>query len=244
MINNNLKSKKVVAIMQPYFLPYIGYWQLINTVDEFIVYDDIEYTKKGWINRNRILANGTAQYITLPLKKDSDYLNIIDRQLAETWKKDKAKTLNKLRNAYLKAPHFESTYNLIEKIITYEEDNLFHFLLNAVSLISKQLSINTPIIISSDLNYDTSLKSQDKVLDICQKVNANIYINAIGGKSLGLYNSEEFQSKNVELQFLKGEISEYQQFDNSFIGGLSIVDLMMFNELDWIKNELNKFEIV
>ncbi len=80
-----------LAIMQPYFFPYIGYFQLINTVDEFVVYDNIEFTKKGWINRNRILVNGKDEYITLPIKKDSDFLHVKDRFLAETWSKDSAK---------------------------------------------------------------------------------------------------------------------------------------------------------
>ena len=84
-----------VAIMQPYFLPYIGYLQLLNSVDKFILYDDIEYTKKGWINRNRIVD---GEIITLPLKKDSDYLNVVERRLSDDWRKQKTKLLNKIES--------------------------------------------------------------------------------------------------------------------------------------------------
>ena len=85
-----------VGIMQPYFFPYIGYFQLMNAVDEFVVYDNIEFTKKGWINRNRILVNGKDAFITISLKKDSDYLDVRDRYLADSWSSDRVKMLNRM----------------------------------------------------------------------------------------------------------------------------------------------------
>src|SRR4030042_5533275 len=96
-----------IAIMQPYFLPYIGYFQLMNAVDEFVIYDNIEFSKKGWINRNRILVNGKDSYITIPLKKDSDYLDVRDRYLAETWSSEKIKMLKRIIGSYRKAPRFD-----------------------------------------------------------------------------------------------------------------------------------------
>src|SRR5450755_4427632 len=119
-----------LAIMQPYFMPYIGYFQLINSVDEFVVYDNIEFTKKGWINRNRILVNGKDDYITVPLKKGSDYLNINDRYLAEIWSSEKNKVLNKIRNSYQKSTNFDIVFTMIEEIILYENNNLFGYILN------------------------------------------------------------------------------------------------------------------
>src|SRR5438445_505000 len=104
-----------IGIMQPYFFPYIGYFQLINAVDEFVVYDNIEFTKKGWINRNRILVNGKDAYITIPLKKDSDYLNVNERWLADVWTVERKKLLNRITESYRKAPYYESIYNLAEK---------------------------------------------------------------------------------------------------------------------------------
>src|SRR5580700_191306 len=104
-----------VGIMQPYFMPYIGYFQLINSVDEFVIYDNIEFTKKGWINRNRILVNGKDDYITIPLRKDSDFLQVKNRFLAESWKSEKRKMLNRINASYKKSEFFEVVYPVIEK---------------------------------------------------------------------------------------------------------------------------------
>ena len=112
-----------IAIMQPYFIPYIGYFQLINAVDKFIVYDDIQYTKKGWINRNRVLVNNKDSYITLPLKKNSDYADIKDRHLAESWNSERNKISNRLMANYRKAPYFEITYPLVDKILSFDNVN-------------------------------------------------------------------------------------------------------------------------
>ena len=118
-----------LAIMQPYFFPYIGYFQLINSVDKFIIYDNIQYTKKGWINRNRILVNKKDQLITLPVRKDSDYLNIVERELSESWGKDKNKMLNVIKSSYNKAPYFQETFELISKYLNDSEVNLFKFII-------------------------------------------------------------------------------------------------------------------
>ncbi len=116
--------------MQPYFFPYIGYFQLIANSDVFVIYDEIKYTKKGWINRNRFLSNGTATYFTLPLKKDSDFLFVSDRFLSLDWEKEKQKLLNKIREAYSKAPYFAETFSLFEKCLLFENTNLFAFIFN------------------------------------------------------------------------------------------------------------------
>ena len=116
------------GIMQPYLFPYIGYFQLMNAVDEFVLYDNIEYTKKGWINRNRILVNGKDTYIGLPLKKDSDFLTIVERNLAENWPAERKKILNKISSSYKKAPQFGKVYPVIESAFMFEDFNLFNFI--------------------------------------------------------------------------------------------------------------------
>src|ERR1700722_4154503 len=151
-----------LAIMQPYFFPYIGYFQLMNAVDEFVIYDNIEFSKKGWINRNRILVNGKDAYITLPLKKDSDYLDVKDRFLAETWPLDRKKMLNRISESYKKAANFDSVYPLIEKCIFFEESNLFKFILNSLILIKDYLNISTSFVISSTIPIDHNLKAEQK----------------------------------------------------------------------------------
>ena len=115
---------KRVAIMQPYFLPYVGYFHLINSVDEFVIYDNIQYTKKGWINRNRILVNGNDKILTLPLKKDSDYLDVKDRILADSWDKEKIKMLSQIKASYRKAPYYDRVFPIISSIFELPNTNL------------------------------------------------------------------------------------------------------------------------
>ena len=157
-----------VGIMQPYLFPYIGYFQLINTVDEFIIYDNIQFTKKGWINRNRILVNGVDAYITLPLKKDSDYLDVKDRYLTDDWNTERNKMVNKIAESYRKAPQFSIVFPLIEMILMYSGKNLFDFILNSLKQINHFLDINTPLIISSSIDIDHELKAEKKVIAAMQ----------------------------------------------------------------------------
>jgi len=228
--------------MQPYFMPYIGYFQLINSVDKFVIYDNIQYTKKGWINRNRILANGKDQLITLPIKKDSDYLNVVERELSESWDKDKSKMLNVIKASYNKAPYFQETFELISKCLNNPEANLFRFIYDSIVLINNHLEIKTPIIISSTIDADHTLKSQDKVLSLCKEQNADIYINSIGG--VELYDKETFKQNNIKLNFIKSNPIQYKQFNNEFVSWLSIIDVLMFNSKEQIKEYLNNYTLV
>jgi hypothetical protein len=214
-----------VGIMQPYFLPYIGNFQLIKASDLFIIYDNIKYTKKGWINRNRMLLNGADVIFSLPLKKDSDYLNVVDRELSSDF--DRQKFLNQMRGAYIKAPQFNTVWPLLEKIVMYENNNLFHYIYNSIIEICSYLDIKTKICLSSNLAIDHELKAQDKVIAICKAVNATIYINTAGG--IDLYSKEIFFENGVELNFIKALPFEYAQLGNEFVPWLSIIDVLMFN---------------
>jgi hypothetical protein len=231
-----------LAIMQPYFMPYIGYFQLINSVDQFVIYDNIQYTKKGWINRNRILANGKDQLITLPIKKDSDYLDVVERELSESWEKDKNKMINIIKSSYNKAPYFEETFKLISKCLNNPEENLFKFIYDSIVLINSYLEIKTPIIISSSINADHTLKSQDKVLSLCKAQNADVYINSIGG--VELYDKETFKQNKIKLNFIKSNPIKYKQFNNEFVSWLSIIDVMMFNSKEQIQEYLNEYTLI
>jgi hypothetical protein len=226
-----------LGIMQPYFLPYIGYFQLINAVDAFVVYDNIEYTKKGWINRNRILVNGKDKYITLPLKKDSDYLNIDQRYLSDLFLLEKRKLLGKVRENYRKAPYFADVYKLLENILDFDNINLFHFVYNSLVMVCNYLDISKEFIISSSLSIDHNLKSEDKVLEICKQVMADCYINPIGG--INLYSRERFIKNSVVLYFLSTNPIRYSQLSEKFTPNLSILDVMMFNSKERITYFLN-----
>ena len=231
-----------IAIMQPYFFPYLGYWQLINAVDKFVVYDNIEYTKKGWINRNQILINGEAKMFTIPLKKDSDYLFINQRFRADISRKEMEKILGRIKFSYAKAPFFTETYPLVEKCFMHNSLNLFDFIFYSIKEILNHLKINTKIIMSSALNIDESLKGEDKVLDICKSLDTSLYFNAIGGQEL--YNKARFKQNGFELKFIKMNEIRYSQFSSEFVPFLSIIDVMMFNSVDQTRNMLKKYSLI
>ncbi|MDX8411657.1 MAG: WbqC family protein [Mariprofundaceae bacterium] len=220
-----------VGIMQPYFFPYIGYFQLINAVDLFIVYDNIKYTKKGWINRNRFLQNGRDVLFSVPLKKDSDCLDVRERKLAGDFNRDKL--LCQIKGAYQRAPFFAQTFPLIERIVRYEDTNLFHFLHHSIVKSCEHLGIMTEIRTSSGIAIDHELKGQDKVIALCESLGASIYVNAIGGREL--YSKDAFQEKGIGLKFIQSKPFEYGQFGNVFVPWLSIIDVMMFNSIDSIQ---------
>jgi hypothetical protein len=234
MLNDEERLMRL-AIMQPYFLPYIGYFQLIASVDQFIVYDNIKYTKKGWINRNRMLQNGSDVVFSLPLKKDSDSLGVGQRELAADFNRDKL--INQFKGAYSKAPHFEETMHLMEKIVRFEGNNLFAYLHHSIIQICNYVGITTDIRVSSSIAIDHTLQGQEKVLALSRATDTKIYINPIGG--MELYSKEVFQDKGIELKFIKSRPFEYKQFDESFVPWLSMVDVLMFNPSDrvrsWIK---------
>ena len=234
-------SRMKLGIMQPYFLPYIGYFQLIAAVDRFVVYDNIKYTKKGWINRNRLLVNGTDVLFTLPLKNDADELDVKDRELAAAF--NRKKLLNQFSGTYRRAPHFEQGLELLQTIVSNEETNLFGYLHTSILATCQYLGISTPIEISSRVPADHTLKGEDRVLAICEACGADSYINPIGG--IELYSRERFADHHIALHFIRSKPFEYRQFGEPFVPWLSIVDVIMFNPVDEIRDLLlNQYELI
>jgi len=226
--------------MQPYFFPYIGYWQLINAVDVFVIYDNIQYTKKGWINRNRFLQNGKDAVFSISLKRDSNFLDVKDRIISGDF--NKIKLLNKIKEAYKKAPYFDQVFFLFKKVVLSNDNNLFTYIFFSIKEICKYLTIDTKLIKSSDIDINHGLKSQDKVLAICQNIGTNVYINAIGGKEL--YSKELFSEQGIDLKFIKTESIIYNQFDKQFVPWLSIIDVMMFNNQEEISKMLHDYQLI
>lgn len=229
-----------IGIMQPYFLPYIGYWQLVNSVDTFVIYDNIQYTKKGWINRNRFLQNGSDVYFTIPLKKESDYLDVNQRHISENF--DRTKMLNQIRQAYAKAPYFPEVFQLFEQIVRCEQENLFDFIFHSFLSVYKYLEMETKIIKSSTIDINHELKAEDKVIAICENLHTDTYINAIGG--MELYSTQRFRNSNIELKFIKSNNIVYNQFKNEFVPWLSILDVLMFNSRNEVKTMLKEYVLL
>ncbi|AJI56022.1 WbqC family protein [Francisella philomiragia] len=227
-----------VAVMQPYFFAYIGYWQLINAVDVFVIYDDVNFIKKGYINRNNILFNNKPYRITLELLGASQNKLINEIYLGD----NRPNILKIIKQAYSKAPYFRDVYSLLEKILIDEEKNLGLFLEKLIKNVSSYIGIDTRFIRSSELDKDNNLRGQDKILQICQLLDADVYINAIGGKEL--YDKQSFFDKSISLNFIESEIVEYPQFGNEFCAYLSIVDVLMFNSVSDIKEVLNNYKLI
>lgn len=230
-----------IGIMQPYFLPYIGYWQLLNAVDKYVIYDDVNYIKGGWINRNRILINKEAKYFNVKLNGASKnkLINEVEVSLDEVYQK---KLLKTVEENYKKAPFFTEVFPLIQRIVENKETNLAKYLEYSIREICSYLDIKTELLISSNLEKNNFLKGKDKVIEICKKLGGSEYYNAIGGQEL--YSFEEFKSNGIELKFLKTEEINYQQFSNEFVPYLSILDVMMFNSKEKIKEFLNNYSLV
>lgn len=230
-----------LAIMQPYFFPYIGYFQLINAVDTFVIYDDVNYINKGWINRNNILVNGKSNLITFPLKNASQNKLINETEISEGIK-NAEKLLKTIELNYKKAPFFKEIYYVLADIILLKSADIATFNLKGINAICNYLSVSTKIVSTSAIYNNTHLKAQHRILDICKQEAATHYINPIGG--MEIYSKELFVNSGILLNFIKAKPFEYKQFKNEFVPWLSIIDVMMFNAPDNIKKMLNQYELI
>lgn len=230
-----------LGIMQPYFLPYIGYWQLMNAVDKYVIYDDVNFIKGGWINRNRILMNGEGKIINMQMHNASPNMLINEVGVLGNPIYNK-KLLKTIESCYKKAPQYSNVFPVIKDIITKDNGNLAQYLEYSIRQICAYLSIDTEIIVSSAINKKNDLRGQDKVIEICKVLGANEYFNAIGGQDL--YSYDDFAAKDIKLSFLKTRTVEYNQFNNEFVPNLSIIDVMMFNSIEQIQDMLVAYELL
>jgi len=213
-----------LAIMQPYFFPYIGYWQLMHAADRFVIYDDVNYIKGGWINRNRILINGKPTYITVPLHQASPYKLICETVLhPSTGWRDKLVKMVKM--TYGKAPEFDGVFPLIEKVIRHDTTNLSEYMAYQLREISRYMGITTEIVMTSRCYDNNDLSGQERIIDICKRECASSYINLSGGQSL--YDPETFRDAGIDLRFIIMHPLTYKQRTKEFVPYLSIIDALM-----------------
>ena len=232
-----------VAIMQPYFFPYLGYFQLIKSVDTFVIYDNVQYTKKGWINRNRLIFNNKVNYFSISIVKDSDYLDVNERIISQNYFiKEMPKILRKISQNYKNAPYYTEVYPLIMQLLEFKEDNLFEYIFNVIFKVLEYLQISTKIVRSSALPLDHKLKNKHRVFDICKHLGATHYINPLGGHDL--YDKEEFLENGINLSFLEQNLTQYKQLSNEFKASLSIIDVLMFNSKTEIFKMLDTYKLI
>lgn len=227
-----------LAVMQPYLFPYLGYFQLIQAVDAFVVYDDVNFINRGWINRNNILVQGSGQLLTMELAGASQ--NKMINEIEVSGRNDKL--LKSIRFNYSKAPYLSQVFPIIDDIFNQRERNLARFLDYQLRQICNYLDLHPAWHISSEIKKDKELRGQIKILDICDKLGAKNYINLPGGKDL--YDRKLFDSKGISLTFIRPRFEAYLQFSGDFVPHLSIIDVMMFNSPQVIReNMLNSYDL-
>lgn len=232
-----------IAIMQPYFFPYIGYFQLINAVDRFILGNGVQYIYQGWINRNRILKPTENEfiYIRIPVVKHNFDTLIKDMKAVEgeDWK---SKIISQFSH-YKKAPYYKIVYDFLTECFVYSERDITRLNAHYLKAVCDYIGIKYKVEIQTEMNFDYSnvTSTGTRPIRLCEQMNATEYINPIGG--IELYRKEEFLKSDIELKFIQSKITEYDQQRKSFVPGLSILDVMMFNSPNDIKMMLNNYEL-
>jgi hypothetical protein len=229
-----------LAIMQPYFFPYLGYYQLLHAANGFVFLDNVNYINKGWINRNNILINGKASLFTIPLSNASQNELIQNVQIfnAEIWRGNFFKTLEM---NYKKAPFFSSACDLIRVCMSNDQTSISDWAMNSIVQVTKYLDLNVDFFKASQLN-NLHGKGEERIISINENFGATQYINPIGGKEL--YDASNFSKKGIELFFIEMNQISYSQGKNVFVPNLSMIDVLMWNDPDNIRSMLSKYKLV
>jgi hypothetical protein len=227
-------GERSVAIMQPYFFPYIGYYQLLRKVDHFVFYDDVNYINRGWINRNRVLVNAAPSYFTVELSGASQNKLIME----VPWIDNSAKLLRTLRMAYAKAPHVQAVCALVEDCFLRSGPSIADLAANSVMLVAAHLGLPTTFARSSEHYPDTrGMERAQRLITITQRTGATTYINPSGGREL--YTRPQFAEGGISLHFMQEHIEPYAQFGSEFVPALSIIDVLMFNDPEQVLRMLD-----
>lgn len=225
--------------MQPYLFPYIGYFQLINAVDCFVIYDDVTFIRQGWINRNQILIGGKPSFFTVPIKKQSSYRRIRETQISEdtNWVK---KFFSSLKHSYGKTPYFNEVMDIVTGVFSLKTPVIGELSASSIFSVCDYLGIKTKFIRNSDKYNNSVLRKEERIIDICRQEGAHEYINLSGGKDL--YSKENFSAHGINLRFLESSRDIiYTQFATDFTPYLSIIDMMMFNPVERIQGFLRQY---
>ncbi len=228
--------------MQPYFLPYIGYMQLMHAVDKFVLYDDVAFINRGWINRNRMLVNGQEFMFTIPLKEASQNKKINEIELSND-PKWRGKLLKTIEQSYRKAPYYGTVYPMLEKIINFTAGTIAELIYPGLLELNRYLGITTEVVQSSAVYRNDHLKAQDRILDICLQEKTTHYINPVGG--MELYDKERFAQESIQLSFIQSRKVVYPQLNRQeFMPWLSMLDILMNNDVDSIRLMLNEYDLI
>lgn len=212
----------IAGIHQPYFFPYLGYWQLIKAVDLFAIADNYNFIKGGWIHRNRVLCQGHVHYFNLCINHLSQNRLICDHEIRPF---DVDEKLVFLRSCYHSAANLSQGLDVIREALTCDSLNLADVLFHSITVICAYLGIHTKIMRTSDYVQDSALCREDRIFDYCRQWGADTYYNAIVGKEL--YSQKQFAEHDLKLAFVECIPKPYPQESKEFIPYLSIVDIIL-----------------
>ncbi len=232
-----------LAIMQPYFFPYLGYFSLIKNTSFFVVFDNVQFIRHGWIDRNRILKPlDDWQYIKVPISKHNRETLIKDIKIKNDidWVN---RIISQVEHYKKKAPYYSVVVDILKQMERYKGESIVDVNINALSLVCNYLSIGFKYEISSNLKIDWSkiTTPDDWALEISKYYNASEYYNPPGGKDI--FDGNKYRENGVELKFLSINLVEYNQNREVFEPGLSIIDVMMFNSPEKIKEMLDNYNL-
>lgn len=243
MSGNGGEAGCSVAVMQPYFFPYLGYFQLLAHVDVFVVFDDTQYVKRSWINRNRILERTAAAFLTLPVAGGSDRQLIFEKRLHEP-RFHQRKLLKRIRQAYYAAPHLEPVSAFLEPLFPGDDETVASFNVRALRALKELLGLSTRLVLASERAYPGRGTAQERVIRICLEEGGTRYVNPIRARSLGLYGQAAFAAAGLDLSYLSTNADiRYDQNGGTFVSDLSVIDVLMFNSLAQMRELLERFEL-
>lgn len=227
-----------IAVMQPYLFPYLGYYQLCNSVDKFVFYDDVNYIKQGYINRNNILSKGGALRFTLSVPNASSNKKIKDLQFSA----DVRKILETIKQSYCKAPYFSDVYPFIEEVLSQKDRSISSVCRASIESIFNYLGISKQMYLASELEYDREASAADRLVEITTNFGGKTYVNSPGG--MALYEKEYFHSKGIELSFIKMRNVIYKQNSQEYVPNLSMIDVVMWNSKIEVIEYLSKYDFI
>lgn len=229
--------------MQPYIFPYIGYFCLVQASDIFIFLDDVHYKKKGWINRNKILINGSPYTFTVPIKAVSQHKLICDLKL-HSFEEFKRTFIKQIEQSYKKSVNYIKCREYIDRVLSTETESVSKLAINSIKLFYEMLEIDKTFLESSkDFSETKNLRSSHRIIKINKILNGQNYINSMGG--MALYNQKDFIENNIHLSFIESVEKSYEQKSSkNFQKKLSIIDVFMNNKDEEIKSLLNLYRIV
>lgn len=231
----------IVSLMQPYLFPYLGYFQLIAASGLFLLGDSLQYTRRGWINRNRLLVGGQPWQFSFPLEQGSRSQAINERRLSDEVHLTSQRLLHTIRHAYHRAPCYPMVFPLLEEILDHPERNLAHFAEHSIRRICHYMGVDTPIGRVSELGLEDDIGRDQRLIEAVKRSGGDVYLNPEGGRHL--YSPELFNDHGLELRFLRMDELSYRQFDGDFVPSLSIIDVLMFNPPDELQRLLGRYSV-